>query len=518
MPRRKSMIEIIDIIKRLRLNHSIRAIHRETGIHRKIIKNIKEKANQEGLLDTNKSIPKEEELLKIFKSPTTTKKHILTPYQEEIKGYIDKNYTYVVIYELLKDRVKVSSSTIRRYILKEFPKLPKPSMIRDKEIGTMEVDFGYLGIMYDPLSNKNRKTYVFSARLCKSRKAYREIVYSQNNETFLNCHTHAFNFFGGVHKKVVPDNTKAAVIKAAFYEPVINRYYHEFANHYGFLISPCLPRKPEHKGGVENDIKYIKRNFLPIFKEKERHKGFEIPRTTNLQEELDKWTNCTTELRSIGGVGLTVVELFEEEKKDLLLLPQKEWDRVVWKKCHVHKAWLVHFENAYYSVPYKMIGKTVDVCGNSKLVRIFYENELIAIHSKATKKWEYVRLDCHAPPFQEAYLQSNKKYILANASLIGSETVKVVERIFDKKGIDGTRSCRGILSFAKKYSKERLEKACQRALYYDTVSYISIKNILEKNMDSLIEEEVENNNEKQLVFTFARGMEYYQKIIDGVIT
>ncbi|MBN2422482.1 IS21 family transposase [Candidatus Woesearchaeota archaeon] len=510
------MIEILDLIKRLRLNHSIRNIYKETGVHRTIIRNIRDKVLEKGFLNNDNPIPTEEELLKIFKIPKVKKKHILDPYLEEIKRYVDNKYSYIVIHNLIKDRARVSCSTVRRYILKQFPKTPKPVMIRDKEKGTMEVDFGYLGIFYDIETNKNRKAWVFSGRLCYSRKAYREVVFNQKNDTFLNCHINAFVFFNAVPKKVVPDNTKSAVIKAHFYDPVINRSYRELAGHYGFLISPCLPGRPEHKGGVENDIKYIKNNFLPVFIEQERQKGFLIPRSMNIQESLDAWNETTSEARMIQGVGRTPRQLFEEEKEMLNTLPEEQWDKVVWKKCNVHKTWIINFDNAYYSVPYRLIGKTVDVCGNSKLVRVFFENNLVAVHEKALKNWEFKRKDEHAPPFQEQYLNNNRKYILAQARFIGESAVKVIEKILSEKTVDGTRPCMGILSLSKKYSAERVEKACSRALYYDTVRYMSIKNILEKNLDFLPEEQPATHT-GQLEFIFAREKEYFKEILNGGI-
>ena len=58
----------------------------------------------------------------------------------------------------------------------------------------------------------------------------------------------------------------------------MNRAYRELALHYGFLISPCLPRRPEHKGVVEGDIKYVKRNFLPLFRDAEKKCGRDTSR------------------------------------------------------------------------------------------------------------------------------------------------------------------------------------------------------------------------------------------------
>ena len=81
-----------------------------------------------------------------------------------------------------------------------------------------------------------------------------------------------------------PSSGSAAVIVASFEDPLVNRAYRELALHYGFLISPCLPRRPEHKGGVEGDIKYVKRNFLPLFREAEKERGRDTPDAGELGE------------------------------------------------------------------------------------------------------------------------------------------------------------------------------------------------------------------------------------------
>jgi transposase len=81
----------------------------------------------------------------------------------------------------------------------------------------MEVDFGYLGITYDPDSGRNRKTYLFSGRLRFSRLAYREIVFDQTGRTFFLCHIHSFEYFCGVPAKTVPDNLLCGAPHKRFY-------------------------------------------------------------------------------------------------------------------------------------------------------------------------------------------------------------------------------------------------------------------------------------------------------------
>ena len=93
----------------------------------------------------------------------------------------------------------------------------------------MEVDFGHLGITLDAATRSRRRSWVFSGRLRHSRRAYREVVLDQKQETFFACHMHAFEWLGGVPEKVTPDNLRAAIIGASFEDPLVNRAHRELA-------------------------------------------------------------------------------------------------------------------------------------------------------------------------------------------------------------------------------------------------------------------------------------------------
>jgi transposase len=100
--------------------------------------------------------------------------------------------------------------------------------------------------------------------LCYSRHQYAELVTHQDMETWLNCHQKAFQFFGGVPKKVIIDNPKCAVTVAGYYEAELNKSYEAYAKEVGFVIAPCPPRDPQKKGRVESGIKYVKKSFQPL--------------------------------------------------------------------------------------------------------------------------------------------------------------------------------------------------------------------------------------------------------------
>jgi len=512
MPRKKTMTEYKDIIRRLRMGMGPREIQRDTAIHRTIIRGIRGIAEVEGWLDPGSPVPSEEEIQKVREGARAKKDshHPLYAYLEEFRGWVKEGYTYVVMHQLIRERFACSEPTVRRFVQKYLAPQPKPVMVRPTVPGRdMEVDFGYLGITYDGQTRCNRKTYLFSGRLRHSRLAYREPGFQQKAQAFFLGHIHAYEYFGGVAEKAIPDNTKAAVIQASYQEPVINRAYHELAEHYGFLISPCPPYQPRKKGGVENDIKYVKNNFWPLFKEKQKALGREVPHFADLPGALERWNHQVSETRLIAGVGRSPREIFEtEERHALKSLPESRWDPLSWGQPIVGADFLVQFEKAFYSVPYQHIGARVVVLGNRYTVRILRNCTEIARHNRATRPWETVRNPLHAPPELEQYMNTTSEGLISWSYRIGEPVGRVAESIFSDKAVDGMRPVRALLHLAGKYSPQRLVRACERALRFQTASYRSVKDILLKKLDQLPSEDpTEPSGQK--VFRFQRrGKEF----------
>jgi hypothetical protein len=384
-------------------------------------------------------------------------------------------------------------------------------MLRNTQPGKeMDVDFGYLGLCYDPESKQNRKTYVFSGRLRHSRMCYREAVFDQRASTFFKCHVNCFEEFSGVPEHVISDNLKAAVIKTSIHDPIVNKVYQNLAQHYDFLISPHRPYKPEHKGGVESDIKYIKMNFWPVFKERQKALGREFPHADDLLVELKKWSEETANRRTVTGTNvIPEMSFFSEEQLTLKPLPKSRWDSMFWAKCKVARDWRIQFDKAFYSVPYKYIGEDVEVLATDKWVKVFLEHEEIACHERATEEWEYVRRSEHAPPEPEKYLQTTRQGLIYFAYMEGNSIGKLVELLLNSKPVDGLRPARGVLSLSKKYGSSRLERACHRALFYETPNYGTVKAILDKGLDRL-NIDIPIDSKGQIHFKFQRDSGYFE--------
>jgi transposase len=500
-------MELRDVVRRLKAAQGIRRIREETGVHRTIIRALRDTAEAQGWLKPEAALPDEEEIQQARRKEASPEAaaHPLEAFRPQIEQWVQAGHSYVVMHQLIKERCPCSEATLRRFVQKRFPSRPRVSVARPTVAGQdMEVDFGYLGVTYDPIGRRNRKTWLFSGRLRHSRLAWREAIFEQSGGVFFLCHIHAFEYFGGVPVNAIPDNLKAAVLKASWEEPLVNRSYRQLAEHYGFLISACPPRRPRAKGGVENDIKYVKHNFWPLFVEQQRERGREVPRYDELVESLAKWTKEVSEQRIVRGVGRSPRELFEcEERAALRPLPPERWDPTSWAVAKVASDFRVQFQKGFYTVPYRFIGEQVTVCGESRTVRIFFDLKEIALHQRIERPWQTRSNPLHAPAYIERYLTESRAGLLAWAQRLGEPVGKVAQHILEQKAIDGLRPTRALLHLASRYSAQRLSRACDRALRFATPCYASVKNILVNNLDRL-PTEAAMDERGQRVFRFSR--------------
>jgi hypothetical protein len=302
----------------------------------------------------------------------------------------------------------------------------------------------------------------------------------------------------------VPDNLKAAVLKASREDPLINRSYRELAEHYGFLISVCPPHRPRAKGGVENDVKYVKHNFWPLFLEQQAQLGQTVPRYDQLVEALELWSKTTAEQRILRGVGRSPRELFESEERSALLpLPTQRWAPTCWAQAKVAADFRLQFQRGFYTVPYQFIGLQVMVCGEARRIRIFSELKEIACHERVERPWQTRYNPLHAPPHIEHYLAETRTGLLQWAQRLGEPVAQLAQQILEQKAVDGLRPTRALIRLATTYSAARLARACERALRFGTPCYSSVKNILVNNLDGL-PNQIAMDERGQRVFRFSR--------------
>jgi len=129
-----------------------------------------------------------------------------------------------------------------------WPRRPRPPTMRrvHRAGAALEVDWAGMTLAVID-AGVAREAQVFVACLPCSDLIYAEATWTQRQEDWLGAHVRAFAYLGGCPEKLVPDNTKTGVTEASYWDPVLNRSYHELARHYGVAIVPARVRKPRDK-------------------------------------------------------------------------------------------------------------------------------------------------------------------------------------------------------------------------------------------------------------------------------
>jgi len=341
-----------------------------------------------------------------------------------------------------------------------------------------QVDFGYVGKCYDPARGVLRKAWVFVMTLGHSRAMFCGIVFDQKIQTWLDLHVQAFGFFGGVPKVIVPDNLKAAVIRAAFGiddEPVLNRSYRELARHYGFQIDPTPPRSPEKKGKVERDVRYVKGSFFATWESVDIHED---------RRQLHRWVVEIASKRRHGTTGRVPAEVFEEEEKHALIpLPRQRWEAVVWKKARLHRDSHIQIDGAFYSAPWRLIKEELWVRCTPHSIAIHHKEELLWKHTRLPRG-QRSTVETHLPDRRRELRHRSREHWMTRARLIGLEIEQLVDAIFDSDDILlQLRKVQAVVTHLESFPVKRARRAAKRALHFGSLEYRSIKSILSKGLD-----------------------------------
>lgn len=483
--RRIALMEIHELIRLARAGESTSTIARVMGLNRRTVIRYRRWAAEQGLLtgaalDAGKLQPLIATTLPAPLPPQQTS--TVAAYREEISQMRERGMEIAAIRSRLEERHggSISYGAVYRLVQHLEPKTAE-AMVRIEVAPGSEgqVDFGYAGLTIDPKTGAERKTWVFVLLLSWSRHLYAELVFDQRVETWLLCHAHAFAAFGGVPAKIVPDNLKAAVVRASFGgDPIIQRAYRECAEHYGFRIDPTRPRTPEHKGKVEQGgVHYVKRQFLA---------GRDAEPIDDLNGKLRWWTTATAGQRIHGTTKERPLDRFERiEQAALLPLPPTAYDPAVWKQVTVYRDCYLSFEGSYYSVPHRLVGQQVWLRAGARTVQIYSgAYELIATHDRATKPGErQTHLD-HLPHEKVAGLVLSRESVLLQAGAMGPAIQEIVQALLDHRPEDRLRSAGRVVHLAETYGQDRLERACMRARHFGETGYPAIKRILDRGLET----------------------------------
>jgi transposase len=340
-----------------------------------------------------------------------------------------------------------------------------------------QVDFGYAGRLWDPETKALRRAWVFVMVLGYSRHLFAQIVFDQKAETWLRLHAEAFRSLGGVPRTIVPDNLKAAVVRAAFAvdeNSELHRSYRELARHYGFTVDPTPPRSAEKKGKVEAGVKYVKHNAL---------RGRDAQDVTEVRAALARWSMEIAGLRRHGTTGQKPLELFQKEREHLLPLPIRPFELVVWKRASVHRDCHVQHDGRLYSVPWRLVGSSVWIRATPTSLVVYHEDQPVARHDRRGHGWR-TTLDEHLPDYRAPLRHRSRTYWQTRAQKLGEDVARFVDQVFDADDVlSQLRKVQAIVTHLEKFPPERAQAACRRAALYGATTYQAVRDILRQGLD-----------------------------------
>lgn len=351
--------------------------------------------------------------------------------------------------------------------------------------------------------------YIFVGVLNYSLYAYVEAFFSMDMESWITAHVHMYQYFGGSTRMLIPDNLRTGVERSDWFTPKINKTYHEMAEHYDTAVIPARVRAPKDKPSAEGTVGVISTWIIAAIRNEKFFSLVELNR--EIHRRLEKFNHAPFQKKE----GSRYSVFLSDEKPFLTPLPSAPYELSQWKQATVQFNYHISVEKMQYSVPYEYIRQKVDVRLTRSVVEVFYNNQRICSHKRLYgRPGQYSTFEAHMPEDHLKYLKWDGNRFIAWADKIGPHTSITIKSILTSYKVEqqGYRACMGLLKLADKYSVERLEAACCKALSYTPhPSYKSVKNILATGQDK-----VSNHAEGSVTtkkeddeYGYTRGAEYY---------
>jgi transposase len=282
---------------------------------------------------------------------------------------------------ILLQEIKVQGYTGGRAILGDYlckvrPAPPKAFLRLETLPGEYaQVDWAHIGMI--TIGNRAWRLSCFVMVLSYSRMLYLEFTLSQSLEAFLAAHVHAFDFFGGVPKKINYDNLKTVVLSRAGRDIRFHPRFMTFTGHYLFEPVPCNVRAAWEKGKVESAVKFVRSGFLA---------GRAVTTLPLLNDQARAWRDGQANVRIHGTTHERPVDRFVLEKERLQPLPALPYDTSVVKPVGVDRQALVRFDANRYSVPAAYAGKSLTLKAGPHRVELFDGPGLVASHGRCYER------------------------------------------------------------------------------------------------------------------------------------
>ncbi len=444
---------VFDICQLADEGTSVRRISALTGVSRKTVRRYLE----------NPFPPK----------PSFERKSKLVPFGEDIARFLetDPKASAVVIKQKLDELGYEGGITILRDWLRKVRKPKGKQAFIRFESGPgeqMQIDWGHFGSL--SYGSCKRKLYAMCVVECHSRMLCVEFTHSQNQATLHQCLLNAFRFFGGTPEQLVVDNMLTAVTERC--GPVIrfNDAFLDFLMRFKIRPYACTPGAPYEKGKIENAVKYVRYNFIPLRM---------FSDLSDVRSQAKIWMNTVANVRKHQSTGEQPLKRFAKGR--LTALPDTIPDVGETQTAMVHKDFAVRFDANAYTVPPFAIGRHVTIRADQHTVEIYDRTRRLATHKRCFSKKERVELPAHREQVKKLHGKLWRDRQIALFLSLGEEASDYLRGLADA-GLPIKKDVRRLLALRDEYGAASVLIAIRKCIRFKAFGADYAENVLYQEM------------------------------------
>lgn len=358
--------------------------------------------------------------------------------------------------------VEVPYATLHRFAVSElgFGRRKRVTMpLADGEPGSeLQVDFGRMGLLHDPVAARRRVCHAFVFAASFSRHLFFWLTFSQKLQAVIDGFEAAWSFYGGVFRVVIPDNMRTIITTADRLTPRFNQALVEYAQSRGFLIDPARVGTPTDKARVERNVRYVRDSFWAS----EDWRDLEHARS-----RAAVWCREDAGMRIHRSTQQRPYEMFVAHEQPLLLpAPVQPYDLPTYRTARVARDFHIEVDWQLYSVPHAFVGCWVDVRADAHLVTVRYDGQVIKQHVRTDRRRTTDPADM--PAERRDYAMRDINALTRKAAAHGPSIGVYATRLLDCE-LPWTRMriVYALMGLVGRYGAERVEAACTKALSID---------------------------------------------------
>jgi transposase len=513
------MMEVREVLRRLAAAQSLREIARATGLDRKTVRRYVEAASESGFVAGENAVS-EAVVAEVARrvqeraEPLPSDERVaLEEQRARIAAWLGDGLRLTKVQVLLeRDGITSSYATLRRFAMDELGWGKRTASVRldDPEPGEeAQVDFGCMGSMLDRQSGRERKLWVLVVHLSHSRYSFVYPTFTQDLPTVCAGLDAAWQFFGGVPKRIVPDNMKTIVVRAHATNPGLNDAFKDYAEARGVFVDLARVRRPQDKARVENHVAFVRESWF---------QGEKFTDVADARRSAELWCRDVAGGRVHGTTCKVPREHYEQhERAHMQPAPSEPFDVPTWTEAKVHEDHHINVGRALYSMPTRHIGRTVRVRVDRVLVRVYLGSELIKTHPRKQPGERSTDVNDY-PEGKSEYAVRSVEHFVERARRRGPHVALLTERLLDRP-LPWTRmrQAHQLDRLCKKYGAERVDALCKGALAYDVTDVGRIESML-KSATQLEEKSEREGKLRQLPLPlgrFARSVDAFKTRTTG---